>query len=92
VEATDCFKFSNTPNSKNTKLLFTGDTLFVNGIGRPDLRDKAKEFASLLYYTLHRKIFILHKHAMYLLPIVKKNHNRIKSYLPLWWKLRKKSQ
>ncbi|MGH9981000.1 MAG: rhodanese-like domain-containing protein [Nitrososphaeraceae archaeon] len=39
------------------KLLFTGDTLFVDGIGRPDLRDKAEEFASLLYNTLHSKIF-----------------------------------
>ncbi|MGH9982311.1 MAG: rhodanese-like domain-containing protein [Nitrososphaeraceae archaeon] len=39
------------------KLLFTGDTLFVDGIGRPDLRDKAEEFASLLYNTLHNKIF-----------------------------------
>jgi glyoxylase-like metal-dependent hydrolase (beta-lactamase superfamily II) len=43
----------------NTKLLFTGDTLFVNGIGRPDLRDKAKEFSSQLYDTLHNKLFIL---------------------------------
>lgn len=37
-------------------LLFTGDTLFVNGVGRPDLRDKAKEFAAMLYETLHNKI------------------------------------
>jgi glyoxylase-like metal-dependent hydrolase (beta-lactamase superfamily II) len=43
----------------NTKLLFTGDTLFVNGIGRPDLSDKAKEFSSQLYDTLHNKLFIL---------------------------------
>lgn len=40
-------------------LLFTGDVLFVNGIGRPDLRDKAQEFAELLYYTLHNKIMKL---------------------------------
>jgi glyoxylase-like metal-dependent hydrolase (beta-lactamase superfamily II) len=25
-------------------LLFTGDVLFVNGIGRPDLRDRVQEF------------------------------------------------
>ena len=48
-------------NNKTKKLLFTGDTLFVNGIGRPDLRDKAKEFASILYDTLHNKLFSLPK-------------------------------
>ena len=36
--------------------LFTGDTLFVNGIGRPDLRDEARDFAGLLYETYHQKI------------------------------------
>jgi glyoxylase-like metal-dependent hydrolase (beta-lactamase superfamily II) len=41
------------------KLLFTGDTLFVDNIGRPDLRDKAEEFATMLYNTLHNKIFSL---------------------------------
>ena len=37
-------------------LLFTGDTLFVNGVGRPDLRNKVKEFAIILYETLHNRI------------------------------------
>ena len=36
--------------------LFTGDTLFVDGIGRPDLRDEARDFAGLLYETYHQKI------------------------------------
>jgi glyoxylase-like metal-dependent hydrolase (beta-lactamase superfamily II)/rhodanese-related sulfurtransferase len=36
--------------------LFTGDTLFVNGVGRPDLRDKADEFAGKLYDTYHQRI------------------------------------
>lgn len=46
-------------NNQYLKLLFTGDTLFVNGIGRPDLRDNAKEFASTLYDTLHNKLLNL---------------------------------
>jgi glyoxylase-like metal-dependent hydrolase (beta-lactamase superfamily II)/rhodanese-related sulfurtransferase len=40
-------------------LLFTGDTLFVNGVGRPDLRDKVKEFAIILYETLHNRILTI---------------------------------
>lgn len=34
------------------KYLFTGDVLFADGIGRPDLRDRAREFAGNLYSTL----------------------------------------
>jgi glyoxylase-like metal-dependent hydrolase (beta-lactamase superfamily II)/rhodanese-related sulfurtransferase len=36
--------------------LFTGDTLFIDGIGRPDLRDKAEEFANDLYDSYHHRI------------------------------------
>lgn len=36
--------------------LFTGDTLFVNAVGRPDLHNKAKEYASKLYDTYQNKI------------------------------------
>ena len=43
----------------NTNYLFTGDLLFVDGIGRPDLHDKAKEFASYLFKTYHQKILNL---------------------------------
>jgi glyoxylase-like metal-dependent hydrolase (beta-lactamase superfamily II)/rhodanese-related sulfurtransferase len=53
-------------NNKFTRLLFTGDTLFVNGVGRPDLRDKAKEFAENLYDTLHQKIMILPNNTLIL--------------------------
>lgn len=36
--------------------LFTGDTLFVNGVGRPDLHSKAKEYATNLYNTYRETI------------------------------------
>lgn len=42
---------------------FVGDTLFVESIGRPDLRDKAEEFASELHETLHNKLLNLPPHA-----------------------------
>lgn len=38
------------------KYVFSGDILFVEGIGRPDLRDQAEEFAIKLYDTLHNKL------------------------------------
>ncbi len=52
---------NNNINDKNptTSYLFTGDTLFVDGVGRPDLRDQAKKFAELLYDTYHKKILQL---------------------------------
>ena len=40
----------------NDTYLLTGDTLFVSGIGRPDLGDKAEEWAQLLYRTLFDRI------------------------------------
>ena len=55
---------TNDDNNINNKdpihsYLFTGDTLFVDGVGRPDLRDEAKKFAGLLYDTYHKKILQL---------------------------------
>ena len=38
---------------------FVGDTLFVESIGRPDLRDKAEEFAMELHETIHNKLLNL---------------------------------
>jgi glyoxylase-like metal-dependent hydrolase (beta-lactamase superfamily II) len=43
----------------NTNYLFTGDLLFVDGIGRPDLHDKAEEFTGSLFNTYHQKILNL---------------------------------
>jgi glyoxylase-like metal-dependent hydrolase (beta-lactamase superfamily II)/rhodanese-related sulfurtransferase len=40
----------------NGHYLLTGDTLFVSSIGRPDLGDKAEEWAQLLYRTLFDRI------------------------------------
>ena len=40
----------------NEKYVFTGDILFIESIGRPDLRDKAEEFAEQLYDSLHEKL------------------------------------
>jgi glyoxylase-like metal-dependent hydrolase (beta-lactamase superfamily II)/rhodanese-related sulfurtransferase len=40
----------------NDKHLLTGDTLFVSSIGRPDLGDKAEEWAQFLYHTLFGRI------------------------------------
>jgi glyoxylase-like metal-dependent hydrolase (beta-lactamase superfamily II)/rhodanese-related sulfurtransferase len=43
----------------NTNYIFTGDLLFVDGVGRPDLHDKAPEFTDSLFNTYHHKIFNL---------------------------------
>lgn len=39
--------------------LLTGDTLFVDGVGRPDLADRAEEFARDLHRSLHSKVVSL---------------------------------
>ena len=41
------------------KYVFTGDILFVESIGRPDLRDQAEEFAKYLFDSLHNKLLKL---------------------------------
>lgn len=48
----------------NEKYVFTGDILFVESIGRPDLRDKAEEFTDDLYNTLHNKLLKLSHNTM----------------------------
>ncbi len=40
----------------NNRLLFSGDTIFVSGLGRPDLGGKAREWAKDLYNTVYSKV------------------------------------
>lgn len=40
----------------NDKLLFSGDTIFVSGLGRPDLGGKVREWAKDLYSTVYDKV------------------------------------
>jgi glyoxylase-like metal-dependent hydrolase (beta-lactamase superfamily II) len=40
----------------NDKLLFSGDTIFISGLGRPDLGNKVREWANDLYDTVHNKV------------------------------------
>ncbi|MCC8423838.1 MBL fold metallo-hydrolase [Mucilaginibacter sp. UR6-11] len=51
------------------KALFTGDTLFVGDVGRPDLRENAgnitakkEELARQLFHSLHQKLMLLPHH------------------------------
>ena len=39
--------------------MLTGDTLFVDGVGRPDLAERAEEFAHNLYRSLHERVLPL---------------------------------
>jgi glyoxylase-like metal-dependent hydrolase (beta-lactamase superfamily II)/rhodanese-related sulfurtransferase len=51
------------------EILFTGDTIFVDGLGRPDLEkgnEGAEEGANLLYQSLHKKVLTLSENIMIL--------------------------
>jgi hydroxyacylglutathione hydrolase len=53
----------NTENPEEPLKMFTGDTLFIGDVGRPDLVGSkgftAEEMASMLYDSLHEKILLL---------------------------------
>jgi glyoxylase-like metal-dependent hydrolase (beta-lactamase superfamily II) len=40
----------------NDRVVLTGDTLFVDGVGRPDLAERAEEFSHDLYRSLHERV------------------------------------
>lgn len=40
----------------NDRLLFSGDTIFVSGLGRPDLGNKVREWAEDLFDTVQSKV------------------------------------
>jgi glyoxylase-like metal-dependent hydrolase (beta-lactamase superfamily II) len=44
--------------------IFTGDTLFLESVGRPDLADQAEPFAHNLYRSLHERILPLRDEIM----------------------------
>ena len=48
------------------RVVLTGDTLFVDGVGRPDLAERAEEFAHNLYRSLHERVLTLADDALVL--------------------------
>jgi glyoxylase-like metal-dependent hydrolase (beta-lactamase superfamily II) len=48
------------------RVVLTGDTLFVDGVGRPDLAERAEEFAHNLYRSLHDRVLTLPDDALVL--------------------------
>jgi len=48
------------------RAVLTGDTLFVDGVGRPDLAERAVEFARNLYHSLREKVLVLPDDALVL--------------------------
>src|SRR5215470_1704862 len=53
-----CIAMTDLKDPSRPKALFTGDTLFVGDVGRPDLsRDHTpQELAAMLYHSLHHKL------------------------------------
>jgi len=48
------------------QIVLTGDTLFVDGVGRPDLAERAEEFARNLHRSLQQRVLSLPEEALVL--------------------------
>jgi glyoxylase-like metal-dependent hydrolase (beta-lactamase superfamily II)/rhodanese-related sulfurtransferase len=59
TEGSTSYALEMSSGSNSQNLLFTGDTLFVNAVGRPDLHDKASEYAEALHNTYQTKLLKL---------------------------------
>ncbi|MGA8844615.1 MAG: hypothetical protein WB511_13610, partial [Nitrososphaeraceae archaeon] len=64
--------------------LFTGDTLFVDSVGRPDLREDAKNSAGRLYDTYHQKIAMLPENTVVLPAHFNLNTVALKHSIPIF--------
>ena len=64
--------------------LFTGDTLFVDSVGRPDLREDAKNSAGRLYDTYHQKIAMLPDNTVVLPAHFNLNTVALKHSIPIF--------
>lgn len=59
-----CYVVSDHARGSEPVAVFTGDTLFVGDVGRPDLfPGMAEELASKLYDSLHEKLLVLPDHC-----------------------------
>ncbi|MBN2733932.1 MAG: MBL fold metallo-hydrolase [Methanomicrobiaceae archaeon] len=65
----DCLVYAVSDLSRGDEpvVAFTGDTLFVNDVGRPDLfPGRAKELAEMLYSNIHEKVMKLPEYCIVL--------------------------
>ncbi|MDW0207440.1 MAG: rhodanese-like domain-containing protein [Nitrososphaeraceae archaeon] len=72
-----------TDNRIQYSYLFTGDTLFVDGVGRPDLREEAKKYAEMLYESYHQTIVQFPDNTLILPAHFNGSSNSLKHAVPI---------